>query len=310
MAESETIPEIVYHYTSIDTMMKIVASESIWATSVCYLNDTSEQSHFLKLVRSRIPFIQFEATEDWQAADSFLSKTNIEAGFETRPFIASFSADSDSLPQWRSYCSAGNGVAIGFSTNCLSRVAIKNGPQIEPSIRFDRVEYPDSDNGYPLIDEETLTCFKEAHRLMQVAQVIEGQADPNPFNLLSYLFRYVLLKRACFKKSASFRSENEYRVVVDTIRPRYDLLSYRTSRSCMIPFLELEIPRFEKENDKDPSDAQFSHPLMGGRYQFIKRVVVGPTSNLDLTLDTLRAFFRSNRLLVDVEPSTVSFRDW
>jgi hypothetical protein len=112
MAEPVPVPEIVYHYTSIDTMTKIVASESIWATSVCYLNDTSEQSHFLNLVRSRIPHLQFKTPEASAVAKSFLNVRDGE--FENRPFIASFSAEADSLPQWRSYCSAGNGVAIGF----------------------------------------------------------------------------------------------------------------------------------------------------------------------------------------------------
>ena len=137
MAEPEQVPDIVYHYTSIDTMMKIVASESIWATSVCYLNDTSEQSHFLNLVRSRIPHIKFATSEEREAAESFLNVQ--EGGFANRPFIASFSAEADSLPQWRSYCNAGNGVAIGFSSNCLRRAAIKTDKSTPPFTRFDRV---------------------------------------------------------------------------------------------------------------------------------------------------------------------------
>jgi hypothetical protein len=35
-------PEVVYHYTTMETMKKIVDSESIWATSLNYLNDASE----------------------------------------------------------------------------------------------------------------------------------------------------------------------------------------------------------------------------------------------------------------------------
>jgi hypothetical protein len=38
-------PEVVYHYTSMDTMIKIVESATIWATSISYLNDDSEREH-------------------------------------------------------------------------------------------------------------------------------------------------------------------------------------------------------------------------------------------------------------------------
>lgn len=301
----EPVPDIVYHYTSIDTMMKIVASESIFATSVCYLNDTSEQTHFLKLVRSRIPSIEFATPEDRATADSFL--TVQEGGFESRPFIASFSAEDDSLPQWRSYCGAGNGVAVGFSTSCLSRAALKTNTPTDPFIRFGKVKYPDTPDGYPDIDTEIVEYLETAKWTTELMKT-----NSTPFLPLSDLFTFILLQHAYFRKSASFRSENEYRLVADTIQPRYDLLRYRTSRSCMIPFLELEIPRLEEGHDKDPFDFQLqpSVSLMGGRYQFIKRVVVGPTPNMPLTVDTLKAFFRSKKLQVDVEKSNVSFRDW
>ena len=48
-------PEVVYHYTTMDTMIKIVSSNSIWATSINYLNDVSERDHFRCLIRDRIP---------------------------------------------------------------------------------------------------------------------------------------------------------------------------------------------------------------------------------------------------------------
>ena len=305
MAEPEQVPDIVYHYTSIDTMMKIVASESIWATSVCYLNDTSEQSHFLNLVRSRIPHIKFATSEEREAAESFLNVQ--EGGFANRPFIASFSAEADSLPQWRSYCNAGNGVAIGFSSNCLRRATIKTDKSTPPFTRFDRVRYPDASNGYPEIDAEIIEQLETVKMTIEVMKITDAVTASSL--TLSELFRFMLLEHACFRKSASFRSENEYRLVVDTIIPRYDLLRYRTTRSCMIPYLDLKIPHYEEGHDKDP-DFQLSNPSMGGFDRFIKRVVVGPTPHKDLTLETVRAFFWSNLILVDVVPSNVSFRDW
>jgi hypothetical protein len=81
----------------------------------------------------------------------------------------------------------------------------------------------------------------------------------------------------------------------------------------MIPFLELAIPRYDEGHDKDPTDFQLFQLAtleMGAGYQFIRRVVVGPTPNMPLTVETVKAFFRTKRILVKVEPSDVSFRDW
>jgi hypothetical protein len=55
-SESEAIdvPEVVHHYTSMETFLKIVQSKQLWATSVAYLNDTSEQDHFFKRALARV----------------------------------------------------------------------------------------------------------------------------------------------------------------------------------------------------------------------------------------------------------------
>jgi len=54
--KSETA--VVYHYTDVDTMMKIVDSACLWATSIKYLNDVKEYEHFRDLVRAILGTIQ------------------------------------------------------------------------------------------------------------------------------------------------------------------------------------------------------------------------------------------------------------
>jgi DUF2971 family protein len=304
MAESESVPDIVYHYTSIDTMMKIVESESIWATSVCYLNDTSEQSHFLNLVRKRLPSIAFRNSDDREAAVAFLSKP--EGGFERRPFIASFSADGDSLPQWRSYCHEGNGVAIGFSTECLENAHIgDNEPLAAAMIRLAKVKYP-SPKDEQEIDNDLLTLMDSANATVAT---LRSQGSDFKSLTLPLIFGFMLAQEACFRKSESFRSENEYRLLVDTILPSVSVLSYRVSRSSLIPYIDVKVPRYEDGHESDPSDVLLSNSLVGS-YQFIKEITVGPSPNIELTVDTVRAFFKTKKLKVDVKKSDVSFRDW
>lgn len=51
MNESE---KILYHYTSLEGLMGIIESKSIWATNVLYLNDASELNYSLKLIEEEI----------------------------------------------------------------------------------------------------------------------------------------------------------------------------------------------------------------------------------------------------------------
>ncbi len=55
VTDDVSAPEIVYHYTSMEAMKKIVESATIWATSIRYLNDVSERDLFIGLIRERIP---------------------------------------------------------------------------------------------------------------------------------------------------------------------------------------------------------------------------------------------------------------
>jgi hypothetical protein len=47
-------PEIVYHYTSLAAMMKILKTQKIWASDIGYLNDSSERLHLLNIVDAEL----------------------------------------------------------------------------------------------------------------------------------------------------------------------------------------------------------------------------------------------------------------
>jgi hypothetical protein len=66
--------------------------------------------------------------------------------------VASFSQDLDSLPQWRSYCPNGNGVAVGFRVDCLKRAFVDSKgdpnvsklPAITAKVTFRAIDYVDN----------------------------------------------------------------------------------------------------------------------------------------------------------------------
>lgn len=286
-------PHTVFHYTSVDTMMKIVSSRTLWATNISYLNDTSEGDHFIRMVQDRLPHLmpQRELQESPLVQEFGARGRSIE----TRPFITSFSADGDSLPQWRSYCPSGNGVAIGFSVKSLkeARVEPQNDkiPQsFKPSVEFARVQYMPEDKTPPSLDNLLWRLINDA-RTSPLDKF--GMPDfTQELNLSDAVER-----EACRRKHSSFRAENEYRLIV--VRPFLTNIEFRSVRSTLVPYIKLSIPEFKEQDG-------------GGRARLdlVTKVVVGPTTDARLSISAIEGFFNKLNLGVDVVSSQCPFRDW
>lgn len=302
-------PEVVYHYTTVDAMMKIVTSGRIWATSISYLNDSSEGEHFLRMVRRRLP----DLLAQYQLRDEVLTELNGSARpIERRPFIASFSAEGDSLPQWRSYCPHGNGVAIGFRVGCLSRTRLARGAEEGHSreITFKSVEYIDDNAPELLVDGCIADLMNEAEEGFAVAKRFWGAAC---VVTKESLFAMYAESEACRRKHDSFNAEHEYRLIVDRLSASPKDLEFRPVRSALVPYVEVSIPESSplKMDDRE-TELCGEFGLRGGyrKLDFAAKVVVGPTTNMELTIDAVGAFFRKLDLDVRVVPSASPFRDW
>jgi hypothetical protein len=289
-------PEVVYHYTTVDTMMKIVESRSIWATNMDYLNDTTEQEHFLALVRGRLPeFLhergikgpyQFDNREVFDLGKWF-TPPDERLPLHNLVFVASFSGEPDSLAQWRSYCPDGNGVAIGFSVAELKKARVLDKALKEKdtacyeNIEFRAVEYLDKS----MIDSID-SAIAEAIELAEAGDFCIGLPVTSEERRHAR-FNGILRNEACTKKHASFHHENEFRLVVQpTAPPESITLRFRSTGTTLVPFI---VVHFE------------------GR--FVEDVVVGPTSNMSLSLQAVRTFFAQSTMCPDLTPSVVPFRD-
>ena len=149
-APPPTLPEVVYHYTSLDTMMKIVEHRQIWATALPYLNDSKERTFLFEAVKMRLSQLEaHDASLDPELDLLFLGPTDPRTitSFADEAFVACFAEHGDSLMHWRAYCPQQSGVAIGFRTRCLSESEIaekRAAGMIVPPVRFSKVGYIDS----------------------------------------------------------------------------------------------------------------------------------------------------------------------
>jgi hypothetical protein len=305
MPEESKLPAVVYHYASIDAMMSILKSRSIWATSIVYLNDLSEQEHFLKMI---LKHLNEDPQTSEDAANQAISRELEQFkrhDFTARPFVTSFSRYDDSLPQWRSYCPHGNGVAIGFRVDCLKRATIKALPDNVSrgsEVSFGEIEYIDPKSVGSIggiVDEKAEVAMKRVHSYRSDLQSVFAPR----------IFKQELELLACFKKDHSFSNEGEFRLVVSDLRGCLSAVEFRPVRSTLVPYAVIEIPREGSQFKDQPDDSLniFGH---GERRHFVDRIVVGPTTNMGLSCQSVKHFCAKHGLNVEVVPSKIPFRDW
>jgi hypothetical protein len=294
-ADEEQAPDVVYHYTTVDTLLKIVSSKALWATSVKYLNDASEYKFFVEEMIQELPNF-FRRHPEFQGYDPSVVH-GVKENFRKLPFITSFTNQRDSLPHWRSYCPSGNGVCIGFKTNCLAAARARNPKPALPGTlvlyaTYNSVSYLETNNK-ATINHLLDTFYEDAREGMKQEPVMVASG----LKLLDF-FAQRVGAFSCFCKEYSFRGELEYRLVLNGIQYRQDLIEYRTVRSSVVPYVALQIPTTSGDyEDKMPWDA-------------IESVTVGPTPNMGLTKDALQAFFEGRMMSVTMEESKIPYRDW
>jgi hypothetical protein len=289
------LPEVVYHYTSMDVVLKIIATKELWATNVRYLNDVSEFQFFLETAQRRLPEIIPDMNHVDLAAFAKQASQNLGCvpDFLRVPFVTSFSLYDDSLTHWRSYCPAGNGVSIGFRTGSLLDAYVQKVSlpgTIVPKPVFGEVYYPDPKN------TETVDSV-----IREVYSAAQDDVRTRDWPLLDAFLRR-LMSIASFIKHPSFENEHEYRLTVAAIQWRPDLLCFRPNPSTLVPYVKVNIPRFSSAPRKIGESEN--------TWNAIASITIGPTPNMALSSDSLSAFCWTKGIDPEIRRSRVPYREW
>lgn len=280
-------PPVLYHYTSMSVLEKITDGGEIWASEARFLNDSTEFEHARDYIRGML--------EDKVKKSALLHRVKDDLPIVDRRsdeydvFIASFSGDGDSLPQWRGYCSAGHGVAIGFNPDALT-----NG-DVEISKGFRTV--PDDE---PALEWSLLRCvYTDREKKKLVGDNVESYLDVirgnhptlNPNRGATFLLHTVQMCRPLFKNE-SFKEEQEWRLVVNCYYDHEPKRHFRIWGSTAVPFIKIDVRKKHK-------------------HDFIKEVVIGPCSNENLAIRGVDRLLASRGLGKDkVRKSNIPYRTW
>lgn len=276
------VPDILWHYTSLESLMKIATSWSMLASDLRYMNDTKELIHARDQMLDRIHELIEQGRWDKNAQLAAF------AGHLKRPnpdpvFVASFSEKPDDLSQWRGYTPAGQGVCLGINTAALKLVLDRireRRHKYERVTTLGKVIYLADGTGASF-DEFLIDACK-------YVDVINGE-----------VVRSVALERLInaalpFYKHDAFRDEAEWRVRISAnstfIHDPLDV-EFRVGRSMLIPAYRLDFKGVEPP--------------------FIHEVVVGPTPNMKNSVASIRGYLNSSGFsAIKVRPSRVPYRTW
>lgn len=273
--------ELLYHYTSIETFLKILDNAELWASHVRYLNDTSEQQLSWDLVRMRIAERLAFAVGDER--DILLKQKR----FAERPdrlnvYVVCFSRDGgDRLSQWRGYGGSA-GVSVGFDaaalTKCMSPFSMKHS-NLEHMPQF-----------WTALDQ---VKYVRREKDKRIEKFIDERLDNSPTRsprspyTEEQVFARAISFATLFLKNAAFREEREWRLVIVDAWNTNTAVQFRTRKSTVMPYIKFGL-------------GEDGWPL-------ISRVVVGPSTSQAETIAALKMRLHDR---IEVEASVIPFRDW
>jgi Protein of unknown function (DUF2971) len=279
---SATPPEVVYHYTSAKSLQGIVESGQIWATDSRYLNDSLEFQYAVDLTTHAIVALRSKLPErDWDALDIF--QRYLEDAPRARIYVASFSAATDVLSQWRAYCPTSGGVCVGIATA---------GLRARDDCLFLQCIY-DADSQQTLILELVGHLLNRFRSFSPDAQ--EDAALLRLGTLGEEFFDGFLILASIFKHPG-FAEEQEWRVLlVDSYTldeaERTENIHFREGRSGLVPFVTYQI-----STRPDPN--------------IFPEILVGPNPHISLACDAVKLLLKVSEFKSTIVASKIPYRPW
>jgi hypothetical protein len=249
--------KILYHYTSVSTLLKILDVSqdnkiSIWATHVRYFNDPYEYNLAISLLRKSLYLYEKEHDIKDPKSARFNAKALASLGnLAGYPFVLALSEKADDLTMWRTYGSDGRGVAIGFDRKML--LDYTHSPEIKNTSLY-RCVYSDKVHLKRLI-----RYWAELYD--------EIEFDQGKISISSFQFLFDLINFCFTFKRFEYQHEKEWRLCKNQMRPEKIFFLERHGR--LIPYVKHSLPR-----------------------EIVKRIIVGPCVNKEMSKESIETFLR------------------
>jgi len=234
------IPRVpLYHYTTGDTLIRIIESMELWSTQASCLNDTSEllyaAAEFRRRVSARLSGSHDpRITEFLVCLDAALSDA-YSYSVKSPIFVSCFSESRDNLSQWRAYTAGEGGYAIQFDSNKLAECGKPADSGGRPQLV--RIEYRPAEHDR-MFNEVLHWAENYLLSLQSTGQVSKDACVkfvPTYFWVLGYL-------AACLKHP-KFENEREWRLVYALRDDDWKCMEFRSGQSMLRRHFPLRLAR-------------------------------------------------------------------
>ncbi|RAZ75478.1 DUF2971 domain-containing protein [Planococcus halotolerans] len=261
--------EVLYHYTSLTSLMGMVESRKIWMSKADFLNDSSEMVYFSEVLKKSVSHMKdVDSAEAWHhyirkfedCMNGFLNDID-EDGLEV--YVFSLSHNKDSLALWYNYAQ-GDGYNIGFEAEDL----VGKGEKILKTIN--------GIHGFVLYQEEEQEEFLR-ESLRDAYELFNRQEKQGNDIAFEEYFNILLAACATFFKNPAFKSEEEYRLAAVIGKESRVNVEFRARHGIIIPFIAVEL----------------------GDILPICHVTIGPKNNIDVAKKGVDYYLKSKGYNLD-----------
>lgn len=296
----EPLISTLYHYTNIEGLYGILESDSLWASNINFINDSSEYTYGISLFENVATQkrSKFKSKLLCEVLENITELLNIG---KENTYCASFCENKDLLSQWRGYAASSTGVAVGFKNISFSIINKYYEDRVVASISSKpyKVIYG-YEEGLKYIEGlfNKLDCF-----LMNL--VNNGDIDDiNDKQLIKSLVCSISGIVPLFKDEA-FIEENEWRIATCIDNNALFGISahtkFRTRGNVLLPYISLypnhwdeffELYTEEDEVGTGTFDKETLDKFSIGKRLPIKEIIIGPSATQELTASSLKLYIR------------------
>lgn len=282
-SDQTSLPTTLYHYTSLQGLLGIIGSRSLWATHISFLNDPTEYKYAFSLLPQVIDQVRVELpAKVRELLDKILPLDPATLAWNASTYVTSLSLRGDLLSQWRAYAANGTGCAIGFdSTKLIDICAAQRRIDVGPCL-------------YDLDDQ----------RLALGRLLLDAIEDGNnrfdyfmeyPESFKHYVM-YEVYRGGSFIKNPNFFEEQEWRMVARRVRTDPDL-GFRPGEGTLIPYCTIALEKPDKtELSADKGDSP------------IQEIVVGPAADFDRSSQSIQHFLETSGITARIQRSASPYR--
>jgi len=264
----KNLPNVLYHYSDLETLYNITISKKLWLSSIHYMSDKSELNHGIAIAQKVLSNLKKDYPLKVEFYNKFKDYLNILPALSADVFSFSLTEEGNLLSQWRGYTQKNRGISIGFDGTKLKEKASPNGIQLKKVI-YD---------------------FDEKYEAIKVAvdSVVDNySSDKGSFDSYFTAQSESLIMTLSLIKDKAFMEEKEHRLF---FVGKHGDIKYRLGKVFMIPYTEMDISNLNEDGT------------------IYKQVILGPHDYPDIASSSLLRFLGSQKACFIVVNSMVPLR--